>query len=72
MDSENISTGVVSSPHYLATQVGVNILVDGGNAFDAAVGAVFVSMTSEFALTGAFGGGTLIGIHNNSLQIENQ
>ena len=32
----------------------------GGNAFDAAVSAVFTSMTSEFALTGLGGGGSMM------------
>ena len=57
----NISTGSIESS--LAAE---EILKFGGNAFDAAIGAVFVSMTSEFALTGAFGGGVLIGIENNN------
>ena len=57
----NISTGSIESS--LAAE---EILKFGGNAFDAAIGAVFVSMTSEFALTGAFGGGILMGIENNS------
>ena len=47
----NISTG--SEEASLAAK---EILRFGGNAFDAAVSAVFVSMTSEFSLTGAFGG----------------
>ena len=38
------------------------ILLSDGNAFDAAVGAVFTSMSSEFALTGPFGGGNCIGM----------
>jgi gamma-glutamyltranspeptidase/glutathione hydrolase len=29
--------GVVATPHYLATEVGIGVLRDGGNAFDAAV-----------------------------------
>ena len=37
------------------------ILRDGGNAFDASIGAVFTSMTSEFSLTGAGGAGVLLG-----------
>lgn len=56
----NISTG--SEEASLAAK---EILRFGGNAFDAAVSAVFVSMTSEFSLTGAFGGGTLLGIKDN-------
>jgi len=57
----NISTGSIESS--LAAE---EILKFGGNAFDAAIGAVFVSMSSEFALTGAFGGGVLMGIENNN------
>ena len=37
-----------------------DILKEGGNAFDAGIGAVFTSMVSEFALTGAGGGGILM------------
>ena len=40
-----------------------HIFKEGGNAFDAAIAAVFSSMTSEFALTGAGGGGALLGIN---------
>ena len=35
------------------------ILKESGNAFDAAIAAVFTSMTSEFALTGPGGGGAM-------------
>ena len=56
-----IATGSIESS--LAAE---EILKYGGNAFDAAIGAVFVSMSSEFALTGAFGGGVLLGMENNS------
>ena len=42
-----------------------DILIEGGNAFDATVGAIFTSMTSEFALTGAGGGGILISSSKN-------
>ncbi len=42
-----------------------DLLKEGGNAFDASVGAVFTSMTSEFALTGAGGGGILMGMEKN-------
>ena len=45
------------------------ILKNNGNAFDAAIAAVFTSMTSEFALTGAGGGGTLLGINNGQSPI---
>ena len=58
--------GTISTGSIEASLAAEEILKFGGNAFDAAIGAVFVSMTSEFALTGAFGGGILLGIENNS------
>jgi len=57
--------GSISTGSKEATLAAEEILKFGGNAFDAAVGAIFVSMTSEFALTGIFGGGTLLGIKDN-------
>ena len=44
-----------------------DILKEGGNAFDAGIGAVFTSMVSEFALTGAGGGGILMGMEEGQL-----
>ena len=32
------TVGIVAAPHYLAAQIGAEILREGGNAFDAAVG----------------------------------
>ena len=58
--------GTISTGSIEASLAAEEILKFGGNAFDAAIGAVFVSMSSEFALTGAFGGGVLLGIENNS------
>ena len=58
--------GSISTGSKEASETALEILKFGGNAFDAAVGAIFVSMTSEFALTGVFGGGTLLGVENNS------
>ena len=52
--------GIVASGSEEATQAAVDILESGGNAIDAAVSAVFTSMTSEFALTGAAGGGAMM------------
>ena len=57
--------GSISTGSKEATLAAEEILKFGGNAFDAAVSAIFVSMTSEFALTGIFGGGTLLGIKDN-------
>ena len=42
------------------------ILENGGNAFDAAIGAVFTSMVSEYNLTGLGGGGALLAYPVNS------
>ena len=58
--------GTISTGSKEASIAASEILKYGGNAFDAAIAAIFVSMTSEFALTGAFGGGTLLGIKENS------
>ena len=52
--------GIVATGSKEATQAGAEILRAGGNAFDAAVAAVFTSMTSEFALTGVGGGGAMM------------
>ena len=62
----SIKYGTISTGSKEATLTAEKILKDGGNAFDAAVGAVFVSMTSEFALTGPFGGGTCVGIKKDT------
>ena len=63
----SIKYGSISSGSKEATQTAEKILRDGGNAFDAAIGAVFVSMTSEFALTGPFGGGTCVGMEKDKI-----
>ena len=52
--------GIISTGSHEATQAAAEILSVGGNAFDAAVSAVFTSMTSEFALTGVGGGGAMM------------
>ena len=57
--------GSISTGSKEATIAAADLLKYGGNAFDAAIGAIFVSMTSEFALTGVFGGGTMLGVKNN-------
>ena len=55
-----MNKGIVATGSHEATQAAADILRAGGNAFDAAVSAVFTSMTSEFALTGAGGGGAMM------------
>ena len=55
-----MNKGIVSTGSLEATQAAADILRAGGNAFDAAISAVFTSMTSEFALTGIGGGGAMM------------
>ena len=49
--------GSVAAGDKTTANAAMEILKDGGNAFDAAVCAVFTSMISEYTLTGACGGG---------------
>ena len=46
-----MNKGIVATGSYEATQAAADILRSGGNAFDAAISAVFTSMTTELALT---------------------
>jgi len=52
--------GSVAAGNKTTVNAAMEILKDGGNAFDAAVCAVFTSMTSEYTLTGACGGGVML------------
>lgn len=52
--------GVVASGHPCATEAAGEVLRAGGNAFDAAVAAGFVSAVAEPALTSLGGGGFLL------------
>src|SRR6266571_4884944 len=55
-DQPTLSTrGMVACAHYLATQVGVSILAQGGNAIDAAIAANAV-MTVVYPSTCSAGG----------------
>jgi gamma-glutamyltranspeptidase / glutathione hydrolase len=52
--------GVVSSTHWIASQVGMSILEKGGNAFDAAVAAGFTLQVVEPHMNGLGGDAVLI------------
>ena len=52
--------GSIAGGEKTTVQAAVDILESDGNAFDAAVGAVFTSMVSEHNLTGPGGGGALL------------
>ena len=52
--------GAIAGGEKSTVQTAFEILKNGGNAFDAAVGAVFTSMVSEFNLTGPGGGGAFL------------
>ena len=54
-----LKTGSVAAGSIEAVESAIHILKEGGNAVDAAVAAIFSSMTSEFSLTGAAGGGAI-------------
>lgn len=51
------SRGVVAAGHPLSAEAGVRVLREGGNAVDAAVGAVLASFSVESTLTGLGAGG---------------
>jgi len=67
-----VTAGVIASPHYLATEVGAQILRDGGNAIDAVIAAdavlcvVYPQMTSVagdlMAIVWPAGAGAPIGL----------
>ena len=61
--------GSVATGDKTTTNAAMEILMDGGNAFDAAVCAVFTSMTSEYSLTGACGGGVMLAYPKDSVPI---
>jgi gamma-glutamyltranspeptidase/glutathione hydrolase len=52
--------GVIAAGHPKTAEAGIEMLRNGGNAFDAAVAAVLASFVAESALTSAAGGGFLL------------
>jgi gamma-glutamyltranspeptidase/glutathione hydrolase len=55
-------SGVVAAGHPVTAEVGAEVLREGGNAVDAAVGAVLASFAAESPLTG-FGAGGFMMVH---------
>ncbi len=55
-------SGVVAAGHQATAEVGAEVLREGGNAVDAAVGAVLASFATESPLTG-FGAGGFMMVH---------
>lgn len=51
---------IVATGHPLVSEAAVSILADGGNAFDAVVGAGFASAVAEQTLTSLGGGGFIL------------
>ncbi len=52
--------GVVAAGHPLTAEAGVRVLREGGNAVDAAVGAMLTSFAAEQLLTGLGAGGYML------------
>lgn len=57
--SQNLH-GVIAAGHEKTAEAGIEILRQGGNAFDAAVAAILASFVTEPGLTSAAGGGFLL------------
>src|SRR6476661_2033566 len=52
--------GIVAAGHPLTAQMGAQVLRDGGNAVDAALGAMLTSFAAEPLLTGLGAGGYML------------
>lgn len=65
--SENVTVmstgGMITSPHYLATQAGIKVLQDGGNAVDAAI-AVGATLSVVYPHMNGIGGDSFLLIYN--------
>jgi gamma-glutamyltranspeptidase / glutathione hydrolase len=62
------SRGVVAAGHPLTAEAGARVLREGGNAVDAAVGAVLTSFVTESPLTGLGAGGYML-VHTGSEEV---
>jgi gamma-glutamyltranspeptidase/glutathione hydrolase len=58
--SAGVARGVVAAGHPLTAQAGADVLREGGNAVDAAVGAMLTSFAAEPLLSGLGAGGYLM------------
>src|SRR6202022_1707839 len=55
-----VHTGVVAAGHPVTAEAGARVLREGGNAVDAAVGAMLTSFVAEPLLTGLGAGGYML------------
>ncbi|WP_174732804.1 gamma-glutamyltransferase [Mesobacillus harenae] len=60
------TTGMVVSPHPVATEIGKKVLIDGGNAVDAAVAIQFALNVTEPMMTGVGGSGFMMVYNRDS------
>ena len=60
MTQQNSQLGVIAAGHPLTAEAGAAVLRDGGNAVDAALGAMLVSFACEPLLTGLGAGGYML------------